>query len=369
MTTSTVAAVIRDIGAPFTLEEVELDVPRAHEVLVHMVATGLCHTDLSVRDGKIPFPLPGIVGHEGAGVVEAVGDAVHRVVVGDHVLASFSSCGRCPACTGGHPAYCQSYLPLNLFGGTRADGSHTVHQGGVPLNAHFFGQSSLARHALIEERSLVKVDPAAPLEVLAPLGCGIQTGAGAVLNVLRPPPGSTVVVFGAGAVGAAAVMGAALTGAARIVAVDVVPTRLELARELGATDVVDAGAADVVATLMKLSNGRGVEYAIEATGLTSVLSQAIAILAPRGTCAILGTYGVGATIPLDATYMLDGRRIVGISEGDSEPEHFIPALARLHELGRLPVERLIRHYPFAQIEQAAADALDGTTIKPVLLFD
>jgi aryl-alcohol dehydrogenase len=368
MTTVTVAAVVHEAGAPFSLEDVELDEPRADEVLVRLVAAGLCHTDLSAQAGVVPFPLPGVLGHEGAGVVEAVGSAVRRVAPGDHVLASFGSCGRCPQCRGGHPAYCRDYLPLNLLGGARADGSHTIHQRGAPLNGHFFGQSSLARHALIDERCLVKVPSDAPLHILAPLGCGIQTGAGAILNVLRPEPGATVVVFGTGAVGSAAVMAAALSGAGRIVAVDLIAARLALARELGATDVVDASSADAVAAVRDLCSG-GVAYAVEATGSGTALSQAIELLAPRGTCAILSTYRHGTTIPLDVNFMIDGRRVTGVSEGDSEPERFIPALARLHELGRLPIERLIRHYPFEQIEQAAADARNGTAIKPVLLFD
>jgi aryl-alcohol dehydrogenase len=368
MMTTTIAAVVHSAGAPFSLEEVELDEPRANEVLVRMVATGLCHTDLSVRAGYIPFPLPGVMGHEGAGIVEAVGHAVRRVVPGDHVLASFTSCGHCDHCGGGHPAYCYDFLSMNLLGGKRPDGSHTIHQGATPLNAHFFGQSSLARHALIDERSLVKVSPEAPLEVLAPLGCGIQTGVGAVLNVLRPGPASTMVVFGAGGVGLAAVMGAALTSAARVIVVDIVPSRLELARGMGATDTVDARSVDAAEAIMELTSGRGVDYTVEATGNIDVVGQAIQVLAPLGTCALIGAPPAGATSPLGVQFMLDGRRVVGITEGDSDPEVFIPALVDLYQSGRLPIDRLIRHYAFEDIEKAAADAHDGTTIKPVLLF-
>jgi aryl-alcohol dehydrogenase len=369
MKTRTVAAVVDHLNAPFVLQEVDLDEPRADEVLVRMVATGLCHTDLSAQVGIVPFPLPGVLGHEGAGVVESIGAGVTRVVPGDHVLASFSSCGHCIECRAGHSSLCGSFHPLNLSAGTRADGTHTIYRGAEPLSGHFFGQSSLARHAIIDERSLVKVPEHAPLQLLAPLGCGIQTGAGAVLNVLRPEPGCTLAVFGIGAVGCAAIMAAALSGAAQIVAVDVVAARLELARELGATDTIDASQEDPVTALLALSGGPGVDYAIEASGNVAVLSQAMRVLAPRGTCAILGTYGPGVTVPLEADYMLDGRRVIGVSEGDSDPATFIPALVRLHELGKLPLEKLIRHYPFEQIEQAAADARAGKTIKPVLLFD
>jgi aryl-alcohol dehydrogenase len=367
MTTQTVAAVVREAGAPFVLESVELDEPRPHEVLVRMVAAGLCHTDLSAQAGALPFPLPGVLGHEGAGVVEQIGEDVRGVAPGDHVLASFSSCGVCPCCRSGHPAYCARFHSLNLFGGTRHDGSHTVFKDGAPLHGHFFGQSSFARHALVDERSLVKVPRDAPLATLAPLGCGIQTGAGAVLNVLRPAAGAALAVFGTGAVGCAAIMAAALSGLARIVAVDLVPERLELARELGATDVVDAGEVDAAAALRELDGG--MDYVVEATGSTAALGQALLALAPCGTCAILSTYPHGATIPLDVNFMIDGRRIIGVSEGDGEPQSFVPALVRLHEQGRLPIDRLIRHYPFEDIEQAAADARAGVTIKPVLVFD
>jgi aryl-alcohol dehydrogenase len=362
---TTTAAVVREAGARFELDEVQLDGPRPDEVVVRMVATGLCHTDLSARAGRLPFPLPGVLGHEGAGIVEQAGTEVRDLAPGDHVLASFSSCGECPRCRAGHPAYCAQFHPLNLFGGARPDGSHTISHDGEPLHGHFFGQSSFARHALVNERGLVKVPENAPLEILAPLGCGIQTGAGAVLNALRPEPGASLAVFGTGAVGCAAIMAAALSGAARIVAVDLVAARLELARALGATDTIDAGALDVVEALRELG---GMDYVVEATGSTAALSQAIASLAPRGTCAVLSTYPHGATIPLDVNYMIDGRSVVGVSEGDSDPRHFIPALVTLYNQGRLPIDRLIRHYAFEEIEQAAADAHAGVTIKPVLTF-
>ena len=366
--TRTTAAIVNAAGAPFLLEDIDLDEPRAHEVLVRLVATGLCHTDLSAQAGHLPFPLPGVLGHEGAGVVEKVGSAVTGVGVGDHVLASFSSCGACPDCLAGRPAYCRHFHARNLFGGSRPDGSPTMWRAGEPVHGHFFGQSTLARHALIEERSLVKVPTDAPLTTLAPLGCGIQTGAGAILNVLRPDPEAMLAVFGAGAVGCAALMAAGILGVQRIVAVDLVPERLELARELGATDVVEAGSSDPVAALQELGGG-GVDYAVEATGSTTALTSAIQSLAPRGTCAILSTYPRGASVPLDANFMIDGRRILGVSEGDSDPQRFLPQLVALFDEGRLPVDKLIRHYRFEEIEEAAADARSGVTIKPVLVFD
>jgi aryl-alcohol dehydrogenase len=366
--TRTTAAIVSAAGAPFVLEEVDLDEPRPSEALVRLVATGLCHTDLSAQAGHLPFPLPGVLGHEGAGIVEAVGASVSRVAPGDHVLASFSSCGECPNCLAGRPAYCRHFHARNLFGGSRPDGSATISRGGEPVHGHFFGQSTLSRHALIDERSLVKVPDDAPLATLAPLGCGIQTGAGAVLNALTPRPESTVAVFGAGAVGCAAIMAAALSGVERIVAVDLVPERLVLALELGATHAIEVASGDAIAALRDLGDG-GADYVIEATGSTSALTTAIQSLAPLGTCAILSTYPRGATVPLDANFMIDGRHIVGVSEGDSDPQRFIPRLVELFEQGLLPVDKLIRRYPFEEIERAAADARSGVTIKPVLVYD
>jgi aryl-alcohol dehydrogenase len=365
--TRTKAAVVNAAGAPFVLEDVELDEPRPQEVLVRMVATGMCHTDLSAQAGHLPFPLPGVLGHEGAGIVEQIGAEVTDVAVGDHVLASFNSCGECPDCLSGRPAYCRHFHARNLFGGSRADGSATIVRAGEPVHGHFFGQSSFAEHALVHERSLVKVSADAPLSTLAPLGCGIQTGAGAILNVLRPDPHSVLAVFGAGAVGCAAIMAAAILGIRRIIAVDLVPDRLELAREIGATHAVEAASTDLVAALRDL--GGGVDFAVEATGSTAALTTAIQSLAPRGTCAILSTYPRGATIPLDANFMIDGRRVLGISEGDSDPKLFLPRLVELFEKGQLPVDKLIRRYPFEDIERAAQDARSGVTIKPVLVFD
>jgi aryl-alcohol dehydrogenase len=366
--TRTKAAIVNAAGAPFVLEDVDLDEPRPHEVLVRLVAVGMCHTDLSAQAGHLPFPLPGVLGHEGAGIVEEVGVEVTDVEVGDHVLASFNSCGECPDCHTGRPAYCRQFHPRNLFGGSRPDGSATILRAGVPVHGHFFGQSTFARHALIHERGLVKVSADAPLSTIAPLGCGIQTGAGAILNSLRPDPGSVLAVFGAGAVGCAAIMAAAILGIGRVIAVDLVPERLELARELGATHTVEAASADPVAALRDLGEG-GVDFAVEATGSTAALTSAIQSLAPRGTCAILSTYPRGATIPLDANFMIDGRRILGISEGDSDPRRFLPRLVELFDQGQLPVDKLIRRYPFEDIERAAQDARSGVTIKPVLVFD
>ena len=368
MSITTRAAVVESGGAPFTLADVELDEPGPHEAVVRMVATGLCHTDLGVASGGLPFPLPGVLGHEGAGVVEAVGPAVTGIAPGDHVVLSFTSCGECRNCHGGHPAYCATWLPLNLLGGRRADGTSTLHRDGAPLGGHFFGQSSFAERALADERSLVKVDADVPPETLAPLGCGVQTGVGAVWNVLKPETGSTVVVLGAGAVGLSAVMAAALTPATRVVAVDRVGERLSLARELGATHTVDSADCDLGEALAEITGGQGADGVVETTGSAAVLRQGVDALAARGTAVVVGAPPFGTEVALDVNGLLGGKRITGLTLGDAETQTFIPALVRLVKEGRLPLHRLISTYPFAEIDRAVRDMRAGKAIKPVLMF-
>jgi len=367
--TTTQAAIVESGGAPFTIDEVHLDDIRPDEALVRMVAAGLCHTDLGVASGGLPFPLPAVLGHEGAGIVEEVGSAVTNVRPGAHVILSFTSCGTCRNCRDGHPAYCVTWLPLNLLGGARADGSATITRGGTAIGGHFFGQSSFARLAVVDERSLVKVDSDVPLASIAPLGCGVQTGIGAIWNVLRPRPGSTLVVLGSGAVGLSAVMAAALTPATTIIAVDRVAERLELARELGATHTVDVTTRDLVHTVTELTGGAGADGVIESTGSTAVLRQGADLLAVRGTLVIVGAPPFGAEVALDVNAMLPGRQVVGLTLGDSETQTLIPALVQLVRDGRLPVGKLIAEYSFEDIQQAVAEVAAGKAIKPVLTPD
>lgn len=368
------AAVVRGQDATFVLEPVQLDDPRPDEVLVRVRAAGICHTDLSVRAGLTPGPLPAVLGHEGTGTVEAVGSAVTRVRPGDTVVLTFDSCGCCPPCLAGQPVRCEHWPELNLFGGCRLDGSATLRAAdGSPLHGHFFGQSSFATLALASERNAVPVPEQVvrqlPPELLAVLGCGVQTGTGAVLNVLRPEPGHTLAVFGAGAVGLAAVLAAGLTAATGVVVVDVQPARLALARELGATAVVDARTEDPVAAVAALTGGRGADRTLEASGSVRVLRQAVDALAVGGVCAVAGAPAAGSEVALDVPALL-GRapRIVGVNQGAAVPSRFLPALAELCRSGRLPVGRLVRTFPFAEVERAAAAARSGEVVKPVLLM-
>ncbi|MGW6603449.1 NAD(P)-dependent alcohol dehydrogenase [Streptomyces sp. NPDC055036] len=361
------AAVCRGGGEQFELEDLRIEDPRPDEVLVRFTAAGLCHTDLEAAAGRMPTPLPVVAGHEGAGVVEAVGSAVRGFEVGQRIVASFSFCGTCRNCRSGSPAYCPSHFPLN-FGAQRADGSTGLRdRAGRPVHDHFFGQSSFAGHGLCRPSGLIKVaDSGPPDEVLAPLGCGVITGAGAVWNVLGVTPGSTVAVFGAGAVGLSAVMAAAAAGAARIIVGDLHPGRLRLASEFGATDVYDASRTDALEQVRELTAGRGVEFSVESTGVPTVMRQAVAALAPLGRAAILGV-APGAELRTDAFELLSGRTVSGSIVGHQAPEALVPRILDLHARGRFPLEAMIRTYPLAEIATAVADARSGVAVKAVLL--
>lgn len=358
------AAVTSAQADDFKIEPVELAAPQAGEVRVRMVATGVCHTDAVARDlGIAPFPI--VLGHEGAGVVEALGDGVTELAEGDHVVLSFAHCGHCKRCLTGHPSVCSTLNELN-FGGAMDDGSRRLSRSGNEL-ATFFGQSSFATHAVVNARNAVKVNPAVDLALLGPLGCGIQTGAGTILNSLKPGFGSSVVIYGCGAVGLSAIMAARLAGCRHIVGVDLHDSRLELARELGATHTLNGQSEDVVARIREITDG-GSEYAVETTGVPAVVRQALQALQPLGRCAIVGVTPE-VTLDVHNDLMAEGKSLVGVIEGDAIPRVFIPELVAYYKDGRFPFDRLIRFYDFADINQAFADSEQGTTIKPVLRFN
>ena len=360
------AAVVREKGGPFQLETLTLGKPRADEVLVKIVATGMCHTDMVARDKVYDVPHPIILGHEGAGIVESVGEDVQEVVPGDPVVLSYLPCGKCSPCLLGQPFHCVNTYPL-CFGGARLDGTTaTTDADGNPVHDHFFAQSSFGTFALANEGNVVKVPKDAPLELLGPLGCGIQTGAGAVMNSLRVGAGKSLVVFGAGAVGLSAVMAARVVGATTIIAADVVPSRLGLAKELGATHVINSKEEDPVEAVKKITDG-GADYSLEATGIPAVLRQAIEAIDVLGICGIVGAAPLGADGSFDINdVMIPGKTIRGILQGASIPKIFIPRLVELHTQGRFPFDKLVKFYDFDQINQAAEDSENGTTIKPII---
>jgi aryl-alcohol dehydrogenase len=360
------AAVVREKSGPFVIEEVELDEPRDDEVLVRIAGSGLCHTDLVARDGFMPIPIPAVLGHEGAGVVEKVGNRVTKVRPGDHVVMSFRSCGACTSCMKGLPANCLDFFKFN-FAGLRTDGTPTMKRDGKTVHAAFFSQSSFASHALAAERNIVKVRNDVPIDLLGPLGCGIQTGAGGVMNSLQARPGSSIAVFGTGSVGLSAIMAAVAVGCTIIIAVDINGERLELAQKLGATHVVDSGQVDPVEAIQRVTGG-GVQYSLECTGLPKVFRQSVDALAMTGVCGLIGVAPFGVEVSLDMQTILNGRTVRGIVEGDSIPDIFIPQLIELYKLGRFPFDRMITFYPFDQINKAAEDSEKGKTLKAVLRF-
>lgn len=360
------AAIVRETGGQMTIEDVTIGQPADDEVLVRIVATGICHTDISVRDQLLPMPLPAVLGHEGSGVVEAVGRLVTNVAPGDHVVMSYAYCGSCDLCHSGHPAHCENVLP-QCFGGSRADGSTGItDSAGKPIHDHFFAQSSFAEYALANMRNVVKVPKDLPLELLAPLGCGLQTGAGAVLQALKVRPGSSFVAFGLGAVGLAAIMAAKIAGATKVIAVDINPERLKMAEEVGATHTINAKEADPVARIGEIT-GKGADFALEASGNPAVLRQAIDCLGIFGTCGIVGAPPLGTEVNVDVMgVMIPGKMVKGIVQGDAVSSTFIPTLIEYYRQGRFPFDRLIKHYDFADINQAIEDSETGKTIKPVL---
>ena len=348
------AALVKSIGEPFEIEEIDLDDPRPDEIIVQIVGTGLCHTDIFFRD-QVPIPIPAVFGHEGAGIVEKVGENVTNIEPGDHVVLSYNSCGSCNQCSQGNPSY------------SRVDGSYPLSQGGSPVYSAYFNQSSFANYALASQRNAVKVPKDIPLEMLGPLGCGIQTGAGAVLNALQVPTGSSIAVFGVGAVGLSAIMAAVVAGCTTVIGIDLQTSRLELAKQLGATHAIDANQENPVEKIQSIT-GSGINFSIDTTAVPSVYRQAIESLGPMGVCGMVGVPRLDTEVTLRMNDIFWGRSTRGIIEGDSIPQVFIPQLIELYRQGRFPFDKLIKYYPIEEINQAVKDSIDGATVKPVLTF-
>jgi aryl-alcohol dehydrogenase len=361
------AAVVEKAGAPFTLIPATLDSCRDTEIIVRIVAVGICHTDLAVRDGGTPIPpFPAVLGHEGSGIVEEVGSKVTRLQPGDHVVLSFASCGHCQACSDNKPSRCAHFIAKNLSG-CREDGSHTLHRADGPVSGSFFGQSSFASHVVVEERQAVRVDRDLPLELLAPLGCGLQTGAGTVLNRLCPAPGSSIVIFGLGTVGLAAVMAAKIAGCNPIVAVDLNQDRFNLAADFGATHLVNGARPDAVEHIREITGG-GSQSVIEATGAATAIVNAVSSARRGGAVCLLGMAAPGTVISLPVEALMVGT-IQTVTEGDSVPDTFIPKLIDYYRQGVFPFDRLVRYYDFADINLACDDSCAGRVVKPVLRLD
>lgn len=360
-----IGAVLREVDADLTVENLVLRDAGPGELLVEVVATGMCHSDVLPRQPGFLAAPPLVLGHEGAGIVRAVGPGVEGIVTGDHVLMSYTACGQCGNCLRGQPYGCYRFFSVNMTG-RAPDGTAgpmtTVD--GAEVASSWFGQSSFASHTVVSAANVVRVDGDLPLQLLAPLGCGFQTGAGAVMNVIRPQPGATIGVIGVGAVGLAAVMAARAEGAASIVAVDRNPARLEVAQRVGATATVDATDADLRKELRALVRG-GLDAVIDTTGQPAVIEACIEAIRPGGTVALVGH--VSRPITLAPGSLALGKSLVGVIEGNAVPGEFLPRLIELWRDGKFPIEQLITTYPFADVARAERDMRDGAVIKPVLL--
>lgn len=360
------AAVCREMKAPLVIEEMDLAEPKNGEVLVKNVSCGICHTDITGQDycwyGMNPLPM--VFGHEGAGIVEQVGPGVTDFEPGDHVVMSNPRCGQCEPCLTGKSYDCLKSVELCMYG-LREDGTSPLSKNGEIIY-QFFGQSSFATYSVARAYDIAKVDKDVDLALLGPLGCGVTTGAGAVLNELQPRPGTSIVVFGAGGVGLSAVMAAKICNCAVIIAVDVVESRLEKALELGATHVINGKEVqDIPAEIMKIT-GKGANFSVETTGLESIALDSIHCLGYGGKCAEIA-------VPMHVEfqqymYELTAKTIHTISLGSSITKVFIPQLVDFYKRGQFPLERIIGYYDFEDINQAIADAHSGKTIKPVLRF-
>lgn len=361
------AAVVRNPAAPFVIEELDLGALQDDELLVRVVGVGVCHTDLICRDQVYPVPLPAVLGHEGSGIVEAVGSKVTEFNKGDAVVMSYRSCGTCINCERDEPAHCLEIFPCN-FSCTREDGSTSLSKHGVPVHGLFFGQSSFANYAIAKASSTVKVpeNTTVPLEHLGPLGCGIQTGAGAVMNSLQPAPGSSLIVFGCGSVGISAIMAAKIVGCGTIIAVDPLAGRRQFAEQMGATHSIDPSREDPVARCHEIT-AYGADYSLECTAIPAVLRQSVDALAVNGSCGLIGAAPLGTEVTLDMNNIMFGRTIKGIIEGDSIARQFIPKLIALYQEGLFPLDRLITTYALDEIETAVRDMNSGKTLKPVLI--
>lgn len=361
------AAVIEEKDQEFQIVDMELGDPGIGEVLVRVAACGVCHTDEIARRQLVPVPLPAVFGHEGCGVIEKVGPGVEGFQVGDRVGFSFSYCGTCEACRTGRPYGCYETIRLN-FSGLQYDGTKRLRYKKTQVS-NFFGQGAFATHAVVHQNNLIRADAEMPLPLVAPMGCGIQTGAGAVFNYLKPEADTSIIVTGCGPVGLSAVMAAKIAGCSTIIACDIVDSRLELAREMGATHVINSKAvASVPDEVRKLTGGMGAHYAVDCTGSGECLRISLNSTRMMGVCAAVGA-AKQMTFVVDEELMGQVKTLGGVVEGNCIPQLFIPKLINYYKQGRFPFDKMVKFYHFADINQAFADTKSGEVIKAVLIMD
>lgn len=361
------AAVVNGVNEDYQLEELTLGELQPDEVMVKLVATGICHSDEALRVGDAAYPMPVVLGHEGAGIVEKVGSAVKDFAVGDQVVMAYNYCGTCPRCRTGHPSSCEQWTALNM-GGKRTDGSHIFFkEDGTPVH-NFFTQSSFSTYTITGANNLVKVDKEADLRLIGPLGCGLLTGFGTVVNGLKPKIGSAVAVFGTGAVGLGALMTAVIEGTTAI-AIDIHDSRLEIARELGATHTINSKKEDLDERIKEITGGEGVDHVVDTTGVSSVMKKSIDILRVGGSFSPLAVTPNSLEFNTFTDLVLSNRKVLGILMGDIVPQLAIPQLIHYHQEGKFPFDKLIKFYKFNEINEASADSNSGKTIKPILIID
>ncbi len=358
------AAILAETNTPLAIEDVEIEKPRRREVLLRTAFAGLCHSDLHFMEGLYPMPLPCVLGHEAAAIVEAVGEDVTYVKPGDHVITCLSVfCGECPQCLTGHPNLCENTEVKLMPGAARR-----LRWKGDVLN-QAFNLSAFAEQMVVHEHAVVKIRDDIPLDRGALVGCGVMTGVGAVFHAAKVEPGSTVVVIGCGGIGLSAVNGAALAGAAQIIAIDTVPSKLDLAKQMGATDTINASNVDPVEAVKEMTGGAGVPYSFEAIGTKTTAEQAFAMLKPGGTATIIGMIPFGTKIELHGADFLRDRKIQGTSMGGNRFRVDMPRLLDLWQQGRLKLDHLISgQIKLGEINEGFARLKSGASVRQLIDF-
>lgn len=363
------AAVLYAPGQSLDVLDLTIEDPHRGEVMVRIAAGGVCHSDLHVINGDLAAPLPVVLGHEGAGIVEKVGEGVTEFAPGDHVVLLWrASCGRCLYCLNGRPALCELGAAIR-WSGNLADGTGRFRRGAEPIH-HFAGVSAFSELTVLPQEGLVKIDPTVPLEKAAIVGCGVMTGVGAAINTARVEPGSSMVVVGCGGVGLNVIQGGALAGAETIIAVDVLDNKLEYARRFGATHLINARQVDPIEATREVTDGRGTDYAFEVIGNPRTIAQAYQMIRRGGTLVVVGVAPAGAEVAFNASsIMLDEKTIRGSLYGSCVPRRDVPRILKLYGAGRLKLDELIsREYPIERINDAFEALQKGEVARSIIRF-
>ncbi len=360
------AAVLNSVPGQLDIQEVEIGEPGPREVLIKTVAAGLCHSDLHFMEGKYPYPCPAVLGHESAGIVEAVGSMVHYVQPGDHVITCLSAfCGHCSQCTDGHLSLCEN-KGTELVRQPGEDARIT--RDGETVN-QFLHLSSFAEKMLVHEQALVKIRPEMPFDKAALIGCGVTTGLGAVFRTAKVEPGSSVAVIGAGGIGLAAIQGARIAGANKIIAIDMLDSKLELAQQMGATHIVNAGKEDAVAKVKEITEG-GVHYSFEAVGMKETAEQSFQMLRPGGQATVIGMIPVGTKIELHGPELLSEKTLTGSNMGSNQFRTDMPRFVDMYLDGRLMLDEMVSaHIKLEDINAGFDEMKKGSVARSVIMFD